>query len=1066
MRPSFLIILFFIRLYLPVVAQTSASISYDAGDGLAANNYMGIFQDSRGVLWVGSYGSGVSRFDGIKWENWTQADKIFNNLVLNIFEDKQGGLWFDHHVHGISRLKDGQWQCFDFQQDTCPKGVLRYDRRSNTVYIFDARLAGKTGSRIFKYDDTARQFIDSGADVLPRDIAGRYDGSELWSGVREKEWWIYAQNIRKQSIDYYHIDNRQIRRLPAPPAAYEDYFRFLYTNAVLTREAGDAVGHSAKGVFVLKDQRWVPFPPPELPRYSNAGRTPKLVYKGCAIDERSGSLFIVWYLPEENSLKRYLLAEYDAASLRPRQTLLFSNPFWDLDINHGRRMIKDAAGTIWILTPGNVLRLFPGHFQIPATTPGMPSQAWAVAQSREGNIWLASFGGGLVQFDGLDLKPFTAGWKRWNKFNDGSFTDENGYMYFNSATEPTTGILRTDGTNDRELLAGNKGVVGFFIGRDKKGRLLWGTSEKGLWILPKGKPGRDTADWLKIDRTKGLLLHNVLTALEDRYGRYWMGRTSQGIALYDPGTPQTLNWLRSQDSQNYGCMSMTEDSRGNLWFGTDRGLCFLENRREIGPGFDLKNKLLPVGAGLTGTSVVTVCQVYNAHTLIVGNAAGLFLLDLDAFYSHPRRVYLQSLHPKNGYDAGPVVQNAVFIDRDSGIWVIGAKGAFRYDPRVLPRDTATPAILVERLVAGRDTFSGFSGPLTLSSEQRYVEIYFRHSTNPMLYDNIRFEYRFAGDSVWGKIASGAASLAFPSLNAGAYRFEIRAVKEGRVSAPVAVEFRILPVWWERPLFWLLATGLVVGISALWWRRELRIADQHLQISNQNLLLEKDKNEMARLNKEKDKLQVQALVNQLNPHFINNTLQWLQVRMDDDEEAVRVMGKLSENIGVVFNNSRMGRSYHTLREEMQLTENYLFIQQRRFGDKLNYEMPGSEILDKLGHLLVPLMMVQIHAENAVEHGIRNKKNGRGTVKIELWEEAEYAVVIIEDDGVGRSAAKEIGSRGTQNGTAMLKELQMIYNRQNRLPLEQYYEDDIRTDAGAGRHGTRAIVRIPKDYQFEF
>ncbi len=205
---------------------------------------------------------------------------------------------------------------------------------------------------------------------------------------------------------------------------------------------------------------------------------------------------------------------------------------------------------------------------------------------------------------------------------------------------------------------------------------------------------------------------------------------------------------------------------------------------------------------------------------------------------------------------------------------------------------------------------------------------------------------------------------------------------------------------------------------------------------------------------------------MNPHFINNALQWLQVRVDEDEEAVRVVGKLSENISTVFKNSRIKRAYHSLKEELKLTENYLFIQKCRFGEKLSYEMPDEETLAKLENMNVPLMIVQIHAENAVEHGIRNKNNGIGRVSIKILEETDYAVITIEDDGVGRAAAQKIGSKGTQNGTKMLQELELIYNKQNALPLEQRYEDGIFVDAAGERFGTRVIVRMPKQYNFEF
>ncbi len=245
---------------------------------------------------------------------------------------------------------------------------------------------------------------------------------------------------------------------------------------------------------------------------------------------------------------------------------------------------------------------------------------------------------------------------------------------------------------------------------------------------------------------------------------------------------------------------------------------------------------------------------------------------------------------------------------------------------------------------------------------------------------------------------------------------------------------------------------------------LFLYNKQRSIQAQKLALSQKETEVELMSKEKDKLQVQAIVNQLNPHFINNALQWLQVRVDDDLEAVKVIGKLSENISTVFRNSRKQINYHSLKEEIQLTNNYLFIQKCRFGDKLNIEVPGIDTLAVLETYNVPIMMVQIHAENAIEHGIRNNDNGGGTVKIEVTDEGNSFIISVSDDGVGRDKSKLIGSKGTQNGTKMLSEIEKIFNKQNKLKISQQYIDGIYRDSEGLYYGTKVIITIPKQYNY--
>ena len=204
---------------------------------------------------------------------------------------------------------------------------------------------------------------------------------------------------------------------------------------------------------------------------------------------------------------------------------------------------------------------------------------------------------------------------------------------------------------------------------------------------------------------------------------------------------------------------------------------------------------------------------------------------------------------------------------------------------------------------------------------------------------------------------------------------------------------------------------------------------------------------------------------MNPHFINNALQWVQNRVFHDKEAVTVVGKLAENIKIVFKNTREKKSFHSLKNEVNLVQNYLLIQKFRFGDRLEYSLPHSEIINSWGdRLMLPLMIIQIHCENAIEHGINNTEEG-GQVSIHLRDEENHIIINIEDNGIGRIKAQEIGSSGTQQGTKMLKELIEIYNLNNTYKLSQKYEDGIFSTSSGEKYGTRVILQIPKKYNYD-
>ena len=145
----------------------------------------------------------------------------------------------------------------------------------------------------------------------------------------------------------------------------------------------------------------------------------------------------------------------------------------------------------------------------------------------------------------------------------------------------------------------------------------------------------------------------------------------------------------------------------------------------------------------------------------------------------------------------------------------------------------------------------------------------------------------------------------------AYTFEVIVEKNGLRSEPARAHFKIKLPWFRSYWFWL---GLIILLGSM----VLFIFIREQQIFEKDIAIEREITKTAQLKQEKDQLKVEAIVNQLNPHYINNVMQWLQIRFDKlgDEEGVKVIGKLSWNIRTVFKYSRAKKtlSFHTRRNE--------------------------------------------------------------------------------------------------------------------------------------------------------
>ena len=146
-------------------------------------------------------------------------------------------------------------------------------------------------------------------------------------------------------------------------------------------------------------------------------------------------------------------------------------------------------------------------------------------------------------------------------------------------------------------------------------------------------------------------------------------------------------------------------------------------------------------------------------------------------------------------------------------------------------------------------------------------------------------------------------------------------------------------------------------------------------------------------------QLQLLQAQINPHFLYNTLDtiiWL-IEGGQSDDAVEMISSLS----VFFRTSlSKGKDVIPLSEEKRHTISYLEIQQSRYRDILEFEI---HIPEDFGGIMVPKLTLQPLAENALYHGIKNKRGG-GKILIEGEKDGKDLILRVTDNGQGMPAER--------------------------------------------------------------
>ena len=193
--------------------------------------------------------------------------------------------------------------------------------------------------------------------------------------------------------------------------------------------------------------------------------------------------------------------------------------------------------------------------------------------------------------------------------------------------------------------------------------------------------------------------------------------------------------------------------------------------------------------------------------------------------------------------------------------------------------------------------------------------------------------------------------------------------------------------------------------------------------------------------------MEALQNQINPHFLFNTLNSISSLVRFDPETAReVISKLATILRRLLSSAD---SFVPLREEVEFIDNYLDIEVVRFGDdklRVVKELDPASL-----DVMVPSMLLQPLVENSIKHGLSSMVEG-GSIYLRSRLSDSRLVIEVEDNGVGMPASQPLdpgSTRGSGIGMANISErLQVLYGDTALMTI----------DSHEGK-GTLVRIRLP-------
>ncbi|MCM3117340.1 histidine kinase [Neobacillus sp. MER 74] len=210
---------------------------------------------------------------------------------------------------------------------------------------------------------------------------------------------------------------------------------------------------------------------------------------------------------------------------------------------------------------------------------------------------------------------------------------------------------------------------------------------------------------------------------------------------------------------------------------------------------------------------------------------------------------------------------------------------------------------------------------------------------------------------------------------------------------------------------------------------------------------KQKSELDKLLKE---LELRSLQNQINPHFLFNTLNTVS-KMAYLEEAEQTSRLIEAVAAILRYNLTDFDKASTLREEVRIVQEYFYIQQTRFGERISFI---TEIEDDCLDIEIPSLILQPLVENAFMHGVESYEEN-GVIRLRIYQHNDRIHVEVIDNGAGmdESTKKRLltyvegtepeegsepdKSKGQSNGIGVknvIRRLQLFYRRNDIVEIE--------------------------------
>ncbi|CAG5080610.1 sensor histidine kinase [Parvicella tangerina] len=990
------VILFSVLFCLCGFAQKSQFQVFSVEEGLPQSQVYAMLMDNNHRIWLGTKGGGLTVFDGAKFKNFGEKEGLLDDKVFALFQDSHGIIWIGTSKNVVS-FNGLEFTYHELITDNLVVSAIQEDA--------EGRIWVATNKGLFYRNQQKWESYSEKVGALMVDVSCIFldDEGVLWAGNDDGLFKLSEMGYEQFTI-HEGLTSNKVRSINE-------------MNGKLL------VGTYGGGLNVLINGEW------------RVLGDPKEIINDVYVDHESEH---VWLATHNHGI----------VQIRPENnSTVYFNAEDGLSTNHTRIIDQDYWGNIWVGTSGGGLnKMFTPNFVHFNEDNGIKGKMfYAIEKSRYGGVWVSTGSNGVARIIGDSVAVFNAS----NGFKDvkskALLEDSDGHLWIGTEGE---GIYYYDGQHFVNL-DGDDGLADNWIRsivEDQEG-VIWVATVSGISAitLDKSTPLFDykIQDFSQV---KGLPDDRINTMIVDDDNRKWFGCQSGHL-----GYILDNNIYFSEEDQKLiksPVKSLDIDSENRLWIATEGNGVFWG---------DLDNQFvnfnrIGTSKGLNNNNVYLI-QADLKNRVWAGAGSGV---DEISVSSSGELIYIKHYSKNEGFLGGETCSDAADIDEQGRVWIgtldglncFSAKKGFVNDvpPKVFLDDIT---IFYESILntSAKDQISDWftvKDKLHLHHTQNHLSFHF-DAINLINPNKVFFQYKLEGfDVSWSPI-SDRNDATYSNLPSGNYTFKVKAVNEDGVwSEELVIPIEVSIPYWKTTWFFasvvsgiLMVIGIIVLLIFLRYRRRT-----------------KEEREMLRIERNMLELEQKTLRLQMNPHFIFNAMNTVQalIAKNDTKEARYYLAKFSKLMRKILENSR--HSFISIQDEMETLENYLNLEKLNTDFPFDYEIIVDDKIQPDAYGIPPLLL-QPFVENAIVHGIKEiDYQGKITVRFILKE--NYIECVVEDNGRGRKAAKEV--RHQKSSYHKSTALVLTQERLSTLNEDNSYQSFEIIDLD-DPSGTRVVVRIP-------